>query len=439
MIGIVMTIHNRPGLTQQSLDSLKGSQLHAHSVIILVDDGSDEETQKVINDFSIDNTPIIKFRMPKSIGVKLALQTGVDFAFIMGCDVVTNLDNDVKLKPDWLKVLQSIYNSKTICTAFHSTTKNLDGSERHKILSSGEGWAEKESFGGINMMFDEEVYKTCIEPSLLSDGNWDHQSSINARRLGYKLLSTVPSYIQHTGTVISTMGHSENPDVADGFYDLDLSTVTLIGVDCVDFQSFERAANICTRDIHFGGVKLLTHFPSQNKNVVRVNEINSKEKYSEFIIKELHKYVDTPYMLIFQSDGYILNPEAWTDEFLNYDYIGATWGYKDNRNVGNGGFSLRSKKLMEAVSKLCKEYMPEDYQICRAYRSQLEAMGFKFAPEELANKFAIEAYSVHGFEGANKYGGQFGFHGWNVDFSTANLSHIPKNPKQPLRVRRHSR
>ena len=41
-------------------------------------------------------------------------------------------------------------------------------------------------------------------------------------------------------------------------------------------------------------------------------------------------------------------PEAWTDDFFNYDYIGATW---DDGVVGNGGFSWRSRKLYGACIK----------------------------------------------------------------------------------------
>ena len=76
-----------------------------------------------------------------------------------------------------------------------------------------------------------------------------------------------------------------------------------------------------------------------------------------FCIKELYRYIDTPHFLIVQPDGYIIHPELWKDEWLNYDFIGAPWGdpkMKDKNGfqaIGNGGFCLRSKYITEFISK----------------------------------------------------------------------------------------
>ena len=96
---------------------------------------------------------------------------------------------------------------------------------------------------------------------------------------------------------------------------------------------------------------------------------------------------------------------AWSHEFLDYDYIGAVWPqFSDNKNVGNGGFSLRSRELMEA----CRE-LPvtgpdaEDIVIARQFRPQLEQLGIRFAPETVSRRFAYERTKPTGHE--------FGFHG----------------------------
>lgn len=133
----------------------------------------------------------------------------------------------------------------------------------------------------------------------------------------------------------------------------------------------------------------------RDKSVVA--NINS---YNEFIIKELYKHIETPHVAIIQLDGFAINKDKWTDDFLKYDYIGAPW---PNTIVGNGGFSIRSTKLMETCSKF--EYnnnIPEDAFICISKRSELERQGFLFAPPELANMFSVEN---------RPYTGQFGFHG----------------------------
>ena len=149
-----------------------------------------------------------------------------------------------------------------------------------------------------------------------------------------------------------------------------LDNITLLGVDCVDIDRLRLASEICQKDIDFADVKLLTSLSAKNQsNIIKIEPIKSVEEYSRFIITELEKYVNTSHVLIIQYDGFILNPDAWTDEFLKYDYIGAPW-LVDNWSVekfdfpkelmgklvvGNGGFSLRSKKFLTTCSQLAKE------------------------------------------------------------------------------------
>jgi hypothetical protein len=100
--------------------------------------------------------------------------------------------------------------------------------------------------------------------------------------------------------------------------------------------------------------------------------------------------------------------------FLQYDYIGAPWA-KQERNVGNGGFSLRSTRLMKLASEdiSLARYYPEDGIICREYRSHLESKGMRFAPDTIASKFSFEANHKYGLA----WNGQFGFHSYCTNLS----------------------
>lgn len=151
-------------------------------------------------------------------------------------------------------------------------------------------------------------------------------------------------------------------------------------------------------------------FENEGIQVVLLPKEYSLRRYSYLAVKELNNYVDTDFVMLFQNDGFIDNVGKWTDRFLDYDYIGAPWWYKDHNNVGNGGFSIRSKKLLEvlATDKHIEQVVPEDHHICRTYGDYLrEHHGIKFAPEELALQFSVE----HGV-----YTDQFGFHGtWQLE------------------------
>jgi ADP-heptose:LPS heptosyltransferase len=174
-----------------------------------------------------------------------------------------------------------------------------------------------------------------------------------------------------------------------------LLDVTIVCIDCYNYGKAISALQKSIEKIKFEDALFLTDIDIEVDGIktVLIDSIKSKEDYSEFCIKELYKYVQTPYCLLVQWDGYVLDEKAWNEDFLNYDYIGAPWLYSDGRNVGNGGFSLRSKKLLDilALDPEVSNLHPEDDAICRVYRPYLEKKyNIKFAPEKLAESFAFE-------------------------------------------------
>lgn len=199
-----------------------------------------------------------------------------------------------------------------------------------------------------------------------------------------------------------------------------LLNVTLLGADCVNVDRLIKASDICEKDFEFGSVKILTSLPSTDSRVQKIDHLGTIEAYSDFCIQKMADYIDTEYVLIFQHDGFILNPDAWTDDFLKYDYIGAPiWNEDFGKEgswphlwvVGNGGFSLRTKKLHLALQELWRDGTitkthPEDNVICVDHRKLLESKGFRFAPLELARKFSFEASDGT----SKKWNGEFGFH-----------------------------
>jgi len=186
---------------------------------------------------------------------------------------------------------------------------------------------------------------------------------------------------------------------------LRLPDVTLVGIDTLPERLHAPLAE-CTRFIEFGGVRIISDAP-----------IASAREYSRWVCTELYKHVSTSHLLLFQWDGYVKNWKAWESSWLRYDYIGATWHYTDGMDVGNGGFSLRTRRLMEIVATdpAITSYHPEDEKICRHYRPYLEREhGIRFAPAEVARRFSIEGYK----QGSRTHTTEFGFHGRRVKFAT---------------------
>lgn len=207
---------------------------------------------------------------------------------------------------------------------------------------------------------------------------------------------------------------------------VELNNVTLIGVAGTLTEQTLKAIEYSSRKVKFGAVKLITphKLKSQSCEIVECEPLNY-EQYNHFVVYRLHEYVDTDFALLVQNDGYIVNPDKWREDFLLYDYIGAPWpmptddySFRDPEGnihrVGNGGFSLRSNKLLKLPSLLrleWKEYYGnyhEDGFICVHNRKALEKEGCVFAPVDVAKYFSHET-NVQETSGIIP----FGFHGKN--------------------------
>lgn len=148
------------------------------------------------------------------------------------------------------------------------------------------------------------------------------------------------------------------------------------------------------------------------KHVIRP-AVNGIGEYADIMLKGVGEHVDTGHALYVQWDGIASDSTQWTDDFLKYDYIGAVWPWEtEGKNVGNGGFSLRSKKLLDACNdpliKLTEQVsVAEDSIIGLEMRPYLEQKyGIQYAPTALAKQFSYEL---------GEHIPSFGFHGlWNV-------------------------
>jgi Protein of unknown function (DUF5672) len=128
--------------------------------------------------------------------------------------------------------------------------------------------------------------------------------------------------------------------------------------------------------------------------------------YSHFMLRGLLPHVHGTHVLVVQWDGYVLDAAQWDPRFLDHDYIGAPLrGQPPARAVGNGGFSLRSRRLLQALQDpTLTERHPEDLCICHDHRARLEREhGLNFSPPDVASRFSYERVPPSG--------PTFGFHG----------------------------
>lgn len=177
------------------------------------------------------------------------------------------------------------------------------------------------------------------------------------------------------------------------------------------------------KDLEIKGSEFIQLKPEFNRN-----------DYSVFMMKELVKFIKTDYALVIQYDGFGVNSEFWENKFLEYDYIGspthvyhppmrpimegtrAIHNFNDRWYSLGGGFSLRSKKFLEALQDPIVDVeffdyntrtfgICEDASIAVLYKNFLEQKyKIKYGSIEDSLKFSSEILTGYNF--------CVGFHGW---------------------------
>lgn len=193
---------------------------------------------------------------------------------------------------------------------------------------------------------------------------------------------------------------------------LELPGVALFAVDTVAHDLTRLAIADSIAQARFGRVVVFSDRDigwGDGVEYIPCPTFASREEAASFSDGVFERYLDRPgitHCLYQQWDSWIVDAREWRDEFLDVDYIGAPWWYRDGLNVGNGGFCLVSARLTRFLGAHAAEFpltAPGDETLCRVHRPALEQRGFRWAPEPLARRFAFE----HSPDG----GATFGFHG----------------------------
>lgn len=133
-------------------------------------------------------------------------------------------------------------------------------------------------------------------------------------------------------------------------------------------------------------------------------------------LKEVPKELTCDYFISIQWDGFIVRPDLWREDFLDYDYIACPWPLQNiinpNHRVGSGGFCMASKRFAQYWAEHGDESIPNDWERGAVNRKKYEDAGFTFAPLELAAKFGKE----HDLEDIKiEEGETFGFHDFRIN------------------------
>ena len=136
---------------------------------------------------------------------------------------------------------------------------------------------------------------------------------------------------------------------------LDLKDVTLVALTNMRMEGHIAALKASIKNINFGYQeddfykavainelndllisekdKVPSDLPTEINFEEMIYPIRSIDDYSFYMIYNIGQHIETTHMLIIQDHGFVVNPSAWTDEFLEYDYIGAPWAWSENAYI----------------------------------------------------------------------------------------------------------
>ena len=190
-----------------------------------------------------------------------------------------------------------------------------------------------------------------------------------------------------------------------------IPSIDLISIACTKVPETIEAIRKCQAQMKFNRSILFTHedIQSEGIEIIKIDKLDYKQ-YNEFVVMKLWQYVGSDYVLLVQNDSWILDGKLWDDDWFKFDYLGAGWpippeddkiSYRTPKGelvrVGNGGFTLRSRKLLRAPTILGLEFNDmgtgfpnEDGFLCVHHREELEKQGIKFAPLPIVVHFSQE-------------------------------------------------
>lgn len=142
-------------------------------------------------------------------------------------------------------------------------------------------------------------------------------------------------------------------------------------------------------------MKKICNSISPNIKIIKINKDDiSIDEYSKMLASiKFWNLFEGEKILIHQEDSFIFGGDI--NKFMKYDYIGApsfTFNLNNGQTVGNGGFSLRTKKIMiELINKINIKY--GKYSLY-TYMSVMFPRNLKYLPEDFYFSYYLTKYKI---------------------------------------------
>jgi hypothetical protein len=109
-----------------------------------------------------------------------------------------------------------------------------------------------------------------------------------------------------------------------------------LSISCIDTMNHHKTLKALERTLVTLGDKVSKVYWFSNIDYpgnaivdwIKIDEMSKiPDDYNRITLELIPQTVVEDFNIVVQYDGFAVNPQAWTDEFLEYDYIGAVWSW----------------------------------------------------------------------------------------------------------------
>jgi len=218
-LGMIIPTFNRPEYLKYVFYSLSIAEITESMILLIFDDGSEEQTKQLIRAFKLKDIPIIKIFINKLSLVKqdhytilpgsafpMTIRYGFNILFQLGVTYVMNSDSDAILCKNWSSILF------TLLSSIKEDYFIVSGSQTkfHKPISDDDPrYALLGSLGGLNFTCNKKTFYDIVQDAIY-DYSFDWEISAKCNRQNIPIYLIKPSIVQHIGIHSSIIRGSNN-------------------------------------------------------------------------------------------------------------------------------------------------------------------------------------------------------------------------------------
>lgn len=199
---IAVTIWNKPDITRQCLESIAAHTEYPHE-LLLIDNGSDSDTRKVLEDFCRGKANYRIKRFDENIGYLKAANFTIE---TVHTPYICLLNNDTTVTGGWLSECISILESAADTGIVSPTTNEISDNFRSDFLSGktrslkGKSIEVNSGLGSCFILKKEVAEKVGLFDPVYTDGYFEEVDySFRALSAGFRSRMALGAYIEHLG------------------------------------------------------------------------------------------------------------------------------------------------------------------------------------------------------------------------------------------------